>query len=67
MLQFKPEHIHLPPGLQFLSNMNSELADLHHYCKLVGKLIFLTTTRPDLSYVVSTVRKYMSAPQQAHL
>jgi transposase InsO family protein len=67
MLQSKPEHVPLPPGLQLMSDMNSELADLHHYCKLVGKLIFLTTTRPDLSYAVSIVSRYMSAPQQAHL
>jgi hypothetical protein len=67
MLQSKPEHVPLPPGLQLMSDMNSEPADLHHYCKLVGKLIFLTTTRPDLSYAVSTVSRYMSAPQQAHL
>jgi hypothetical protein len=67
MLQSKPEHVPLPPGLQLMSDMNSEPADLHHYCKLVGKLIFLTTTRPDLSYVVSIISRYMFAPQQAHL
>ena len=47
--------------------MNSAPTDLHHYYKLVGKLIFLTTTCLDLSYVVSIVSWYMSAPQHAHL
>ena len=67
MLQAKPEHVPLPPGLRFLSDMDSPPTNLHHYCKLVGKLIFLTTTRPDLSYTVSTVSRYMAAPQHAHL
>ena len=67
MLHSKSEHIPLPPGLHLLSDMNSEPTNLNHYCKLVGKLIFLTTTRPDLSYAVSTVSRYMSAPQKAHL
>ena len=67
MLNCKPEHVPLPPGLRLLTDMDSPPTDLHHYCKMVGKLIFLTTTRPDLSYAVSTVSRYMAAPQQAHL
>jgi hypothetical protein len=47
--------------------MNSPQVDPSHYCRIVGKLIFLTTTRPDLAYAVGTVSRYMSAPQQAHL
>ena len=67
MLQAKPEYVPLPPGLRLLSDMDSPPTNLHLYCKLVGKLIFLTTTRPDLSYVVSTVSRYMATPQHAHL
>ena len=67
MLQSKPEHVPLPLGLRLLTDMDSPPTNLHHYCKLVGKLIFLTTTRPNLSYVVSTVSKYKAAPQHAHL
>ena len=67
MLQSQPEHVLLPPGIHLLSDMDSESTDVNQHCKLVGKLIFLTTTRPDLSYAVSTVSRYMAAPQQAHL
>jgi hypothetical protein len=34
---------------------------------MVGKLIFLTTTCPDLSYSISTVSRYMAVPQKPHL
>jgi hypothetical protein len=62
-----PKHVPLPPGLQLTSDMNSEPTNLHQFCKIVGKLIFLTTTRLDLSYAVSSVSRFMSAPQHAHL
>ena len=32
-----------------------------------GKLIFLTTTRSDLAYVVSLVSRYMTQPQEPHM
>lgn len=47
--------------------MNSEPVDIHNYCSIVGKLIFLTTTKPDIAYAVSSVSRYMSNPQAAHL
>lgn len=37
------------------------------YRKLVGKLIYLTITRPDISYAVHTVSKFMLSPRHLHL
>lgn len=36
------------------------------YCRAVGKLLFLTHTRPDISHAVGIVSRYMQHPQQAH-
>jgi hypothetical protein len=33
----------------------------------MGKLIFLTITRPDLAYAMIWVSSYMANPQQTHL
>ena len=37
------------------------------YRRLVGSLIYLTTTRPDISYVVPQVNQFMTFPWHLHL
>ncbi|CAL2225457.1 unnamed protein product [Prunus armeniaca] len=37
------------------------------YCELVGSLQYLTLTRPDISFVVSIVAQFVSAPRTSHL
>jgi len=37
------------------------------YQRLVGKLIYLSHTRPDLAYAVSVVSRFMHAPSVDHM
>nr|CAD1821571.1 unnamed protein product [Ananas comosus var. bracteatus] len=37
------------------------------YQRLVGRLIYLTITRPDISYAVSLVSQFMHSPQTSHM
>ena len=37
------------------------------YQRLVSRLIYLTNTRPDLTFAVSVVSQFMHAPRTSHL
>ncbi|GJT45233.1 putative RNA-directed DNA polymerase [Tanacetum coccineum] len=47
--------------------VDSPLTGVNNYQKLVGKLIYLTHTRPDICYVVHVLSQFMHAPLQSHL
>lgn len=47
--------------------MSALSTDPTTYQRMVGKLIFLTHTRPDLSHAVSLVSRFMSHLQEPHL
>jgi hypothetical protein len=52
--------------LQLQSNMGEEFVDQLMYKSMVRSLIFLTHSRPYISFVVSCVNWYLGAPQQTH-
>ena len=44
-----------------------EPIDKHQYQRLVGRLIYLSHTRPDIAYAVSVVSRYMHDPRSGHM
>ena len=42
------------------------ISDATRYRQLVGSLIYLTVTRPDISHAVGMVSKFMDAPRSVH-
>ncbi|XP_019254037.1 PREDICTED: uncharacterized protein LOC109232755 [Nicotiana attenuata] len=43
------------------------LSDPSNYQKLVGKLLYLTMTRADISYAVENLSQFMHKPKKSHL
>lgn len=52
---------------QKVTTDNEPLKDIGMFQRLVGKLIYLTITRPDISYAVSYVSQFMQKPMKGHL
>eukprot|EP00253_Pinus_taeda_P022034 PITA_22034 len=56
----------MEPGLKLSTQSSSPLVDETLFRQLVGSLIYLTATRPDISFVVSYFSRFMSAPKADH-
>ncbi|KAA0056081.1 Cysteine-rich RLK (receptor-like protein kinase) 8 [Cucumis melo var. makuwa] len=51
-----------------LGNSDNQVpVDKEQYQRLVGKLIYLSHTRPDISFAVSVVSQFIQAPYEKHI
>ena len=55
MLGSKPVNTPMDPNVQLKGVDDVDFADTRRYRSLVGKLIYLTMTCPDITFVVSVV------------
>ncbi|KAE8668707.1 Prenyltransferase family protein isoform 2 [Hibiscus syriacus] len=67
MLDCKPVKTLMEPGLKFCKDRTGNPINKETYQRLVGKLIYLSLTRPDISYSVSIINQHMSDPREEHL
>ena len=56
----------LHKNLKLSNDDGTKEVDATMYRELVGSLIYLTTTRPDLAYSVSVLSQFMSKPLESH-
>ncbi|XP_015572802.2 uncharacterized mitochondrial protein AtMg00810-like [Ricinus communis] len=63
----KPSSIPIEVNHKLAHTDENLLKNPTEYRKLVGKLLHLTLTRPDISYVVHVLTKYMDKPTEVHL
>uniref|UniRef100_A0A3Q7IX00 Reverse transcriptase Ty1/copia-type domain-containing protein n=1 Tax=Solanum lycopersicum TaxID=4081 RepID=A0A3Q7IX00_SOLLC len=43
------------------------LTDISFYQRLIGRLLYLTHTRPDISFAVQTLSQFMHSPKLSHM
>ncbi|CAM8966637.1 unnamed protein product [Rhodiola kirilowii] len=66
LLGCKPSKIPMDSKHTLSLSKSALCADSTQYRRLVGRLIYLNVTRPDLSYPVHVLSQFMAAPCQDH-
>lgn len=57
----------MDPSTKLSRDEEESLKDPFEYGRLIGRLLYLTITRPDLSYLVNYLSQFMVKPQDLHL
>ena len=55
------------PGSKLSKDENGIRIDESYFKQIIGSLMYLSSTRPDLVYSVSLISRYMSNPTETHL
>jgi hypothetical protein len=66
MEDYKPKATPMITNLKKVRSSYSELVDPMLYKQLIGSLMYLVNTRPDLCFVVNTLSQFMVEPRQEH-
>jgi len=62
----KPASTPLDPSTRLYQDGGSPYPDITAYRRLVGRLLYLTTTRPDISFATQQLKQFMSSPTETH-
>ncbi len=67
MTGYKPISIPLEQNVKLNADGGDLVEDTTMYIRIVGNLIYMTITRPNLNYVVGMVSQFMQTPRKPHL
>ena len=66
LLASKPCAVPMDPSIPLSATTGVSLPDATPYRELIGRLLYLTITRPDITYVVYWLSQFLSAPTDVH-
>ena len=67
MLECKAMATPVDSNMKLLADDLSELVDVTQYRQIIGSLMYLTNTKPDICFVVNTMSQYLVKPRCFHL
>jgi hypothetical protein len=67
MLECKSMNTPMETKLKLLVDTSSELIDATLYRQIIGSLMYLTNTRPNICFVVNTLSQFLVEPRHVHL
>ena len=63
----KPIRTPMEQNLHISKDVGKLLPDASQYKKLIGRLLYLTLTRPDITYAVHRLSQFLAAPREPHM
>lgn len=63
----RPSVFPIEQNLKLDREVASHEVDASKYCCLVGRLLYLAVTRPDISFSVNQLSQFLSKPRQFHI
>ena len=57
----------MEPSAKFSSSVGQSVSDVSQYRRLIGKLLYLTLTRPDICYSIHKLSQFLSSPKVPQL
>ena len=67
MLECKPVNTPIEHNHKLFECLSASPTDKGRYQRLVGKLIYLSHTKPDIAYAISMVSQFMHDPRKPHM
>ena len=66
LLAYKPAITPMDNLVKFSSTRSVPFSDVHAYKRLIGRLMFLTNTRPDITFFVHHLSQFLDKSTIAH-
>lgn len=66
LLGFKPVSTPSDPSIKLHNYSTPPFLDIPAYRRLIGRLLYLNTTRPDITYITQQLSQFLSHPSQTH-
>lgn len=67
MKESKPTSFPFPKGMKLSSDQGELLEDSESYKRLIGRLLYLNLSRPDISFFVQQLSQFMANPRKPHM
>ena len=67
MLECKSMNTPMEEKLKLLVDTSSNLIDATLYRQIIGSLMYVTNTRPDICFAVNTLSQFLVEPRHVHL
>ena len=67
LLASKPKKIPFPKGGILIDETSHVLTDPQEYRSMIGRLLYLGFTRPDITYSVQQLSQFMQEPREVHM